>query len=159
MPKRHGNDKFRDKMYKEGQTLATIFCASERDLARFWGVSEATVGRWKKRNKKFCELIEIAKQNSKQSLHSSLFRLANGLEERDSEGKFKGWKITPNLSALIFLLTNRYPDEWADKRAVVNNQIFNKVGENRSNGIELSKADREFQDRIRERFGRLLKEE
>ena len=38
--------------------------------------------------------------------------------------------IEGNTTAQIFFLTNRAPDKWKDRRAVVNNKIINKVGEN-----------------------------
>jgi hypothetical protein len=152
MPKRHGNAKFRDKMYKEVELLGTIFCASDEDLARFWGVNPETVRRWKRKNPKFCGVIDMAKQNSKASLHSTLFRLANG--KIDSKGVVLK---EPNLSALIFLLTNKYSDEWKDRRAsTVSNQIYNKVGG--ENGQRFSADDRAFQEEIRVKLGKILEE-
>lgn len=57
-----------------------------------------------------------------------------------------------NTTAMIFWLTNRAPDRWADKRAVVNNTILNKVGGNgHTNGF-----DPELQRRITEDLSRIF---
>lgn len=57
-----------------------------------------------------------------------------------------------NTTAMIFFLTNRCPERWADKRAVVNNTILNKVGGNgHTNGF-----DPELQRRITEDLSRIF---
>jgi hypothetical protein len=62
------------------------------------------------------------------------------------------------MTALIFLLTNKFGDDWADKRAVVNNNFnaYNKVGG--ENGSRFSADDKAFQEEIRVKLGEILKE-
>lgn len=57
-----------------------------------------------------------------------------------------------NATAIIFFLTNRCPERWADKRAVVNNTVVNKVGVNGSN----NGFDPELQRRITQDLSRLF---
>jgi hypothetical protein len=58
------------------------------------------------------------------------------------------------LSAQIFWLTNRRNDLWADKRAIVQNNIYNKAG---ANGT-FTGEDREFSGNIMDTLRKKLEE-
>lgn len=109
---------------------------TEEDLAKYWKVSHDTMLRWKKRMPQFCVAIEKGRTDATVSVTKSLYNKAQ-------EG---------NLTAIIFWLTNRRPDLWSDRRAVVNNTIVNKVGvDGKRNGF-----DPELQRRITEDLSRVL---
>jgi hypothetical protein len=98
------------------------------------GIEPSTLWRWRKAKPKLNQLIQSIIDSRIQIVEDALFKSA-------TEG---------NTTSIIFFLTNRAPDRWADKRAVVNNMIVNRVGGNGS----FTGEDREFTDRIRkELFG------
>lgn len=94
-------------MIEDAHKLSQIFCASYADFALYWRVDKATVSRWAKRNPDFCNAIERGRQSAKIGLQTKLVKLAK-------EG---------NLKALIFVLTNKFSEDWSDRRAVVNNKV------------------------------------
>lgn len=117
--------KFKADMLKDIEKLASIFCAQDQHIAAFIGVPRETFSRWKARQDVGLDIrhaIEKGMSKSQASLHNSLFSQA----------------IAGNMTALIFLLTNRYPEDWKDKRAVVNNTNVNQVK------VESGEGKREF---------------
>lgn len=126
--------KFRKEMVKDAKKLSSIFCPSYQDFANFWEVDKATVQRWARKHKDFRTAIERGKSVAKRKLHQTMYDLA----------------CSGNLGALIFTLTNKFGDEWSDKRALVNNKIVtgvqiteNNPGEVRKHVDSLDKAGRE----------------
>jgi len=158
MPKRHGNLKFRAKMTEEALALASVFCATNKDLGQYWGVSEATVGRWIKKYPELCKRIEQAKLMVKQSLQTSMYKFAKGIEhyekQANGEMKFTGWDKEPNMTAMIFLLTNKFKEDWKDQRSssLINAIINKSEGSNgKLNPIETAFKE-DIESRLREMF-------
>jgi ribosomal protein L16 Arg81 hydroxylase len=111
---------------KEGATLFTACANAQVDPATFW--------RWRKKSLILDRAVTNIIESRIQLVEDALYKNA----------------IEGNVTAQIFYLTNRNSDRWKDKRAVVNNTIFNKVGANGS----FSGEDTELQNRIRkELFG------
>jgi hypothetical protein len=138
-------------MVKEALALASVFCATNEDLAKYWGVNPSTVGRWMKRYPDLCKALENAKQSAKASLQSTLFRNAQGKWDE----KNAMFAQAPNMTALIFLLTNKFPEEWRDRRAVVNNTVVTSI----SNGgnPKFPEEDISLQRQIKQDFMDRLK--
>lgn len=133
--------KFREEMIRDAELLAGLGFTKE-SLCVYWGVSMDSVKRWERKCPALCGAIERGRQNANISATQKLYQLVqNG-----------------NLSAIIFWLTNRCPELWSDRRAVVNNTITNinqnKVG---SNGKFIGE-DRELQDRIKRDLSSLFSE-
>lgn len=95
-------------------TLLASLGFTEQDFCSFWQISERTLSRWKKkRTDDLCQAIEKGRLEANISATKALFN-------KVQEG---------NMTAIIFWLTNRCPEIWADRRAVVNNinAISNKI--------------------------------
>lgn len=129
---------FKKDMLKEAYALSQVFCATYHDLARYWGVSHSTVSRWVQRNPEFCTAIEKGREVSKVGLVTSLIQ----------QGK-KG-----NLGAIIFTLTNMFPDEWRDRRNnftnvnVNSNRVENGVGGEPETPAEVIAKQRALLERL-----------
>jgi DNA-binding XRE family transcriptional regulator len=123
--------KFKEEMIKDAELLAGLGLTQEM-MAVFWGIDEDTLTRYKQINPEFLGALEKGKQNANIKVSQKLFQLAqNG-----------------NLSACIFWLTNRCPELWSDRRAVVNNTIVNNPSKAGANGSFIGE-DRELQARIK----------
>jgi hypothetical protein len=109
MPKNGRPPKLKKEMLEEARILCSLGL-TEENLATYWGVSTRSVTRWKAKTPELCLAIERGRLNANISVMKALFENA---------------KKTNNLSAQIFWLTNRCPDIWADKRAVINNNNNN----------------------------------
>jgi hypothetical protein len=125
-------------MYKKSKVLRIIRKEMEQGAAlgtaqvRAGLRSPATLDRW--RNRPLIEKYVTACINRKDSVRIKMV-----------EDSLLKAAIDGNTTAIIFFLTNRAPDVWADKRAVFNNTIVNKVGGNGS----FTGQDAELQKRIR----------
>lgn len=130
--------KFKADMLKEAENLCGLGF-TEECLATYWDVSSETVRRWKRRNPDLCVAIEKGKLGANITVTQKLFN-------KCKDG---------NLTAIIFWLTNRAPDVWADRRALVNNTniINNKVGANGN----LEGEDAQFRDEMRQRLSEYFK--
>jgi len=125
--------KFKKEMIADAEKLASIFCPSKEDLASYWGVGVASINRWIQKNPEFRKALEQGKSKSKRKLTETLYNLAIG----------------GNLQALIFTLTNKFGDEWTDRKAVINNTVTagvqiteNQPSDVRKHVDSLGQADR-----------------
>jgi len=115
---------------KKGHTMENACKLAGVDYVTFW--------RWRKKSPQLARKIEEVYESRIQIVEDVLWKKA----------------MRGNITAIIFLLTNRAPDRWRDRRAVVNNQIINRVNAGSDNG----KVDKEFQEQMLRRLGRLLQE-
>lgn len=110
--------------------LAYNYCllgATDKELATFFEVDEATLNRWKLEHKEFCASIKSGKEEADAVVANSLFHRANGYSHPDVDIKiFRGKVIKtkiikcypPDTTAGIFWLKNRQPGKWRDKKEV-----------------------------------------
>jgi hypothetical protein len=113
-------------LVKEGHTLSSSIKST--------GLSRNTWYIWEKKSERLKNLrekcVEVSDERRLSIVEDSLLKACQ-------EG---------NVTAMIFFLTNRASKRWADKRAVINNSIVNKVGG--TNGT-FDGEDRDLQSRIR----------
>ena len=104
-PNRKGGrpTKFKDNLLADAQTLGGLGF-TEEELATYWSISSRTLNRWKHRNPELCQAIKKGQMNANISVTRSMYGQAN-----------RG-----NMTAVIFWLTNRCPELWRDRRALVN---------------------------------------
>lgn len=99
--------------------------ATDKELADFFGVDVATIGRWKLRHREFCDSLKEGKSRADAEVADRLFKRATGYSHADTKfATFEG-KITdskefvkhypPDTVACIFWLKNRRPDLWRDR--------------------------------------------
>jgi transposase-like protein len=98
--------------------------ATDADLARIFGVSDATVDNWKTQHPDFLGSLKAGKEEADARVERALYQRANEYSY-DAEKIFcdKNGKITkvpyrvhvpPDVTAQIFWLKNRKPSEWRD---------------------------------------------
>ena len=69
---------------------------TDKDIALLLGVKERVFYYWKKKYPEFVQALKRGKTTAKMTIVNSLYRRA----------------IEGNLTAIIFWLVNRYPEEW-----------------------------------------------
>jgi hypothetical protein len=125
---------------------ATMLCklgATDEELAKAFGVNEATLYRWQKTHPDFRKAIRAGKLVADMKVVASLYKLGMGFEYeeaqaiklRDEEYNAEGKKVRvserveivkvrrimpPETAAIMFWLTNRQQDKW--KYRVTNEQ-------------------------------------
>ena len=100
--------------------------ATDRDLASFFEVDEATINRWKITHPEFCESLREGKAIADAEVAEKLFRRATGYEHKavkivaDAKTGAEHQveyieRYAPDTTACIFWLKNRRPDLWRDR--------------------------------------------
>ncbi len=101
--------------------------ATDADLATMFEVDEATINRWKKAHKEFCESIKKGKDIADANVADRLYQRALGYEHKeDYITQYQGMPViiptvkhyAPDPTAAIFWLKNRRPKSWRDKQEV-----------------------------------------
>lgn len=108
--------------------IAASMCklgAVDADLADAFNVSVSTINSWKAKHKEFSEALKVAKEEADNRVERSLYQRAVGYSF-DSEKVFnnKGEALRiktrehcpPDVTAQIFWLKNRRPEDWRDKQ-------------------------------------------
>jgi hypothetical protein len=115
--------KFKPDFVKQAGKLAALG-ATDREMAEFFEVNEATLHRWKLDRPDFCEALKAAKETADNRVERSLYNRAVGYSF-DSEKVFHFQcaitrapvveHVPPDVTACIFWLKNRRPDLWREK--------------------------------------------
>jgi hypothetical protein len=107
--------------------------ATDKELADFFEVSEATINNWKINFPKFLESIKEGKELADANVAQRLYERAIGFEHDSEEikvvaiGDKQGSEVVrvpirkiypPDSTAAIFWLKNRRPKEWRDKQEI-----------------------------------------
>lgn len=85
---------------------------TDEQIAKNMGISCSTLYQWKKGYPEISEALKESKEVADFEVENSLYLLAKGFV--DSEGKWH----PPNITAIIFWLKNRKPQEWREKREI-----------------------------------------
>lgn len=111
-------------MAETARKLTQTFGATDREVAEFIGIDEATLYRWKHTHLDFCEALNVGKEVSDGRVKQSLYRRAIGYTH-DSEEIFSyRGQITrvptvkiypPSEVAAIFWLKNRDKANWRER--------------------------------------------
>ena len=123
-----GNNGGRPSVYKkEYAELAYNYCllgATDKELAVFFDVTEATINEWKRAKIEFFESIKRGKQFANAQVAHSLFKRATGYDAPDTDIKVVRGKIVktklikhypPDPTSMIYWLNNRQRDKWSNK--------------------------------------------
>jgi hypothetical protein len=112
--------------YAEQAFNYCLLGATDKDLARFFHVCEATINNWKKDNPRFLESINGAKEKADSEIVKSLFDRAKGYSHPEYKFATHEGLITdekeytryypPDTKAIEFWLKNRQPDKFRDKQ-------------------------------------------
>lgn len=101
-----------------------VLGATDIEIADFFGVSVASLYRWKNEHPEFCESLKVSKEIADDRVERSLFARANGYEHEEVDIRVVDKRIVqtrlrkfypPDTTAAIFWLKNRRPALWRDK--------------------------------------------
>lgn len=110
--------------YAEQARRLALLGQTDAEMAAFFGVSEATLHRWKHAHKDFCESIKEGKADADAKVAAALFQRALGYSHPDSHiSNYQGVVIVtpitkhypPDTGAAFIWLKNRQPDKWRDR--------------------------------------------
>ena len=110
--------------YVEQSKKLCLLGATDRELADFFKVSEATLNSWKAQHPEFLESLKVGKEQADQRVERSLYQRAVGYSHPDVHvSNFQGMvtltpiikHYPPETTAGIFWLKNRKPEEWRDR--------------------------------------------
>ena len=122
---------YREEFANQAEKLCKLG-ATDKELADFFEVCEATINNWKQNQPGFLESLKRGKIQADAEVASKLFQRAIGYEhpetkffvvkvDRDSEEIQTKETIKiypPDATAALFWLKNRQPDKWRDKQEV-----------------------------------------
>lgn len=113
--------------YAEQAAKLCALGATDIELADFFGVDVRTVYRWKHKHDEFCQALNAGKEKADERVINSLYHRAIGYEQDEVKifmpagadapvyAPFRA-KVAPDVTAAIFWLKNRKPDDWRDKQ-------------------------------------------
>lgn len=138
--------------YAEQAYKLCLLGATDKELADFFEVDEATINRWKQDHPEFCESLKRGKVEADSVIASKLYHRAKGYEHKAVKFATHEGMITdqveyiehypPDTTAAIFWLKNRQPAKWRDKQEVeatntnLNTDLSNMTAEERQKRIE-----------------------
>ena len=124
--------KYKDEFNPQAEKLCKLG-ATDKELADFFEIDEATIYRWKIEYPEFCDSIKRGKQIADMEVADSLYKRANGYSHHeDVIFNDKGVPLVvqttkhypPDPTSMIFWLKNRQPKQWRDKQ-----EISHSIGE------------------------------
>lgn len=116
--------KYLESFNKQAYKLC-LLGATDKELADFFEVDEATINRWKTEHKGFCKSLKRGKMEADSVVAEKLFKRATGYSHPDTDIRVIDDCIVktrlikhypPDTTAAIFWLKNRQKEEWRDKQ-------------------------------------------
>lgn len=114
--------KYKPEFAEQAHKLC-LLGATDPELANFFKVAISTIALWKVQHAEFSDALKISKTEADDLVAKSLYRRALGYEVDDVDLKVVKGKLTktatrkhipPDVTACIFWLKNRRPEEWRD---------------------------------------------
>lgn len=96
---------------------------TRQQVAETLGISYQTLRNWDKKYPEFAEAVKIGAQQADDQVVSALFKNAIGYTKN-------GHYYPPNITAQIFWLKNRQPEDWRDKREFDHKVDLSELSEN-----------------------------
>jgi len=133
--RKNGAGKYRDWITEEGLLKIEGWARdglSDEQIAKNIGISTSTLYEWKKKYSEFSEALKKGKEVIDRQVENALLKRALGYEyeevkqiiEKDDNGKDRKRiekiikHVAPDVTAQIFWLKNRKPQEWRDKQQI-----------------------------------------
>ncbi len=135
MSRKRGPGKYHDWITEEGLLKIEGWARdglSDEQIAKNIGISTSTLYEWKKKYSEFSEALKKGKEVIDRQVENALLKRALGYEyeevrqiiEKDDNGKDRKRiekiikHVAPDVTAQIFWLKNRKPQEWRDKQQI-----------------------------------------
>lgn len=146
------------KEYAKQAYKLCLLGATDKDMADFFEVCEATINNWKHDYPEFLESLKKGKQIADANVAEKLYHRATGYEHKDIKFATYEGEITdsveytkhyaPDTTAAIFWLKNRQSGKWRDKQEIQHS------GEVDTNPGQMSKEEREQRkEELRKKLG------
>lgn len=123
--KKAGRPSKYDSINKEQVRFLVDKGCTDVEMAQFFGVSERTWHDWKREHPDFSQSLKDWKQHADERVERSLFERATGYKCKDTKFATHEGMITdereyikhypPDVTACIFWLKNRQPENWREK--------------------------------------------
>lgn len=123
MSKRGRPSKYKDEYAEQARKLC-LLGATDKEMAGFFEVDEATINRWKKDHHDFCESITRGKDIADANVAERLYERALGYSHDEVHVSNYQGDVTltplikhypPDTPAASLWLRNRQPKKWRDK--------------------------------------------
>lgn len=111
---------------------------TDKEIAQNMGIAESTLYDWKNKYPEISESLKKGKEIVDRKVENALLKRALGYEYTETKTKTEGGVVTevttttrqvvPDVTAQIFWLKNRKPDQWRDKRDVEQKVEFESDG-------------------------------
>lgn len=114
---------FKGEYVEQGKKLAELG-ATDREIAEFFGVTEATLNNWKHAHPELFASLKLGKDTADERVVQSLYRRALGYSHDAVKIMQNGGEevivpfvehYPPDVTACIFWLKNRRSGEWRDR--------------------------------------------
>lgn len=113
--------------YVEGARKLARLGATDTEIADFFAIDVRTLYRWKNAHDAFCQALKAGKDEADDRVERALYHRAIGYEQEEVKIFMPGGatepvyapftaKIAPDVTAAIFWLKNRRPQEWRDRQ-------------------------------------------
>jgi hypothetical protein len=129
--------------YNEQARKLCLLGATDKELADFFNVCEATINTWKIEKEGFLESIKSGKVMADATVAEKLYHRAIGYSHKEvkiatSEGRITDEKeydkhYAPDPTAAIFWLKNRNPSQWRDKQQVEHSGSISELSDEEIN--------------------------
>lgn len=124
--------KYKPEFVEQARKMCALLGATDRELAEFFEVSEATLNTWKIEHPEFLEALKSGKESADARVEKSLYQRAIGYSHPEDDIRtvaigdgMSEITITPTVkhyppdtTACIFWLKNRRKDQWRDKQEI-----------------------------------------
>lgn len=108
----------------------------DKQIAENIGIVTSTFYKWKKEHSEFSDALKAGKEVADAQVFNALHQSAIGFHYLEEAVTNTGEVVTvkkyskPNVTAQIYWLKNRVPDDWRDKQEIeqINKNIDIKVG-------------------------------
>lgn len=110
--------------YAEQARKLSLLGATDKEMADFFNISEATLNNWKKKHPLFVESLKKGKGGADADVAASLYKRAMGYEHDDVDIRVIDSQVVktpirkvypPETVACIFWLKNRQLGKWRDR--------------------------------------------
>ena len=117
--------KYRPEFAGQAEKLCKLG-ATDQELADFFEVDVRTIYRWKCEHDAFCQSQRVGKESADARVERSLYQQAIGYEQDEVKifmpsgadapvyAPYRA-RVAPSVTAAIFWLKNRKPEQWRDK--------------------------------------------
>lgn len=115
-------EEFEEQAYK-----LALLGATDKQIADFFGVTEQTLNNWKTSKEGFFESLKRGKLEADAKVGEALYQRALGYTHpEDKIFQYEGAPVVvpttkhypPDVTAMIFWLKNRLPDQWREKQEI-----------------------------------------